>query len=139
MKDVLIKIKGISIVEGDKNVVELTTTGSFHRRKGDYIIRYTQAQPDEPDPGKTTLTVSGSDVVTISRRGKFGSNLTIEAGKRHQCLYDTGFGELMMGVSDAVIDSKLGTAGGDLSFKYTLDIDATVASENEVFINIREC
>lgn len=57
---------------------------------------------------------------------------------RHQCQYDTGFGEMTIGVMGTRFENDLGDQGGKLSFGYTLDIEASVASENTISINIQE-
>lgn len=86
----------------------------------------------------TTLKVGPSDKVTITRFGWARSQLVVEAGVRHQCQYDTGFGEMTIGVMGTRFENDLGDQGGKLSFGYTLDIEASVASENTISINIQE-
>lgn len=46
---------------------------------------------------------------------------------------------MLIGVSGDRIVSRLTDQGGDLEFKYSLDINTSLASENEVFIKIKEC
>ena len=43
-KDVMIKIIGRQFVAGEEDSVELTTTGSYYRRNGDYFIRYEESE-----------------------------------------------------------------------------------------------
>ena len=84
------------------------------------------------------MKVGPSDKVTITRFGWARSQLVVEAGVRHQCQYDTGFGEMTIGVMGTRFENDLGDQGGKLSFGYTLDIEASVASENTISINIQE-
>ena len=58
----------------------------------------------------------------------------MEKGRRHQCVYDTGYGEMMIGVLGNQISSTLTDKGGNIQFKYSLDINTSLASENEVYI-----
>ena len=44
----------------------------------------------------------------------------------------------MIGVDAKAVRSTLGEDGGDLYFSYTLDVNSSFLSENEVFINIKE-
>ncbi|WP_312642762.1 DUF1934 domain-containing protein [Hydrogenoanaerobacterium sp.] len=138
-KDVLINIRGVQYYDDDKEVVELMTVGRFYRKNGSYYISYDESEATGFEGSKTTLKVDGGDGrVTMLRSGANKSQLIIEKGARHQCHYNTGYGPLIMGVSGNHITSSLNDEGGDLSFKYTLDFNASLASENEVFVNVKE-
>ena len=136
-KNVLINIRGVQHYDDDKEVVELMTIGKFYRRGSSYYISYDESEATGFE-GKTTLKVEDDGIVTMLRSGASKSQLIIEQGTRHQCQYETGFGNLIMGVSGNRVSSSLSESGGDLSFKYTLDFNASMASENEVFINVKE-
>ena len=79
------------------------------------------------------------DSVTMMRSGKAMSTLIIERGKKHHCHYGTEFGEFMIGISTDEIKNGLSESGGDIYLKYTLDINSSFMSENEMFINVKEC
>ena len=138
-KDVLIKIKGVASVDGEKEVIELTTIGNFYKKSNNYYLIYDESEATGYEGMTTTLKVEGNDCVTMERAGKTRSQLIIEKGKRHLCHYDTGNGELMIGVSAKKINSMLNDDGGELYFNYSLDINSSLASENEVFIDVKEC
>jgi len=138
-KDVIISIKGIYKTEGDKDVVELMTQGTYSRKDGCYYLQYQESEATGMDGVTTTLKIIDDSLVSLSRSGMQGTQLMVEKGKRHLCHYDTGYGNLMVGVNAAKIESSLNDEGGDLHFKYSLDINSSLASENEVFINIKEC
>lgn len=138
-KNVLINIKGIQYYDDDKDVVELMTVGRFYRKNGSFYISYDESEATGFEGSKTTLKVEqDSGRVTMLRSGASKSQLIIEQGMRHQCHYDTGGGSMIMGVSGARVISNLCDDGGELDFKYTLDFNASMASENEVFIQVRE-
>lgn len=138
-KNVLINIRGIQYYDDDKEVVELMTIGRFYRKAGSYYISYDESEATGFEGSKTTLKVEDDGMVTMLRSGGANrSQLIIEQGARHQCQYDTDCGSLIMGVSGNKVSSSLSETGGDLSFKYTLDFNAAMASENEVFVNVKE-
>jgi uncharacterized beta-barrel protein YwiB (DUF1934 family) len=64
--------------------------------------------------------------------------LIVERGVRHQCHYDTGMGDIILGVLGSSIRSSLGEKGGDLEVKYSLDVNSALASENEMYVNVKE-
>ncbi len=138
-KDVLISIKGVSNIDGESDTMELTTLGNLFTKNGKQIISYKESEATGFAGTTTMLEVQGDSSVVLKRSGANRSELIIEKGKRHLCHYDTGEGEIMIGVfSDSIINS-LGETGGDISFKYSLDINSSLASENEVYINVKEC
>jgi len=85
-----------------------------------------------------TVTVEGDNVVTVIRGGAANSRLTLEKGRRHQCHYNTMFGDLMVGVFTNIIENNLSEKGGTLQAAYTLDFNAGLVSKNEIFIKVTE-
>lgn len=136
-KDVLISIKGVCSVDDDRDVIELFTTGQFYKKGGDYYIRYEETEATGFEGSHTTLRVQ-RDSVTLSRSGAANAQLIVQSGVRHQCHYDVGCGDMMIGVLGGRIKSSLTDKGGDLEFKYSLDVNSLLASENEMYINIKD-
>ena len=136
-KDVWLSIKGTQHVGDESDTVELMTGGNLFIKNGKTYITYKEDVDDESET--TLLKIEGNERVTMSRMGRRRSHFIIEKGKRHLCHYGTDFGDLTIGVFSQKITSSLGEGGGDLYFKYTIDINSAIASENEVFINVKEC
>jgi uncharacterized beta-barrel protein YwiB (DUF1934 family) len=138
-KDVRITIKGTQYADDDQDQVELTTIGSLVRRNGVYYICYDESEATGFEGTKTTLKVEGDRRVTMRRVGEnMRSQLIIEKGRRHQCFYDTGYGGITLGISGDDIVSCLDDSGGHLQVRYTLDINASMASENELLVQVEE-
>lgn len=136
-KDVLINIRGVYAVDDDKDVIELFTTGTFTRKNGEYIICYDETEATGFEGSHTTMRVHPGKV-TLQRTGAANSQLIIEQGVRHQCHYDIGYGEMMIGVSGGKIKSSLTDQGGNVEFRYSLDINSLLASENEMYVSVKE-
>jgi len=137
-KEVLISIKGVYVGEDDRDVVEIFTTGKYYKRNGCYFISYDETEATGFEGSKTTLKVDNNRRVTMERSGKTKSQLIVEHGVRHHCYYDAGIGGMMIGVSGNLVKSSLNDTGGDLAFKYSLDINSILASENEMYVNVKE-
>lgn len=137
-KDVLIEIKGVYRQDDDEDQIEMFTTGSYYKRGGNYYIAYDESEATGFEGVRTVVKVEDSDRVTLKRSGRAKSQLIIERGVRHQCHYDTGLGSMMIGVSGDRIVSALSDSGGALEFAYSLDVNTLLASENSVYINVRE-
>ncbi|MEG2295949.1 MAG: DUF1934 domain-containing protein [Oscillospiraceae bacterium] len=134
-KDVLIKIKGTHIIDDDKDTTEITTIGNFYKKQNLYYISYQESEATGFKDTKTTMEIS-KDSVTLTRKGTVNSQLIIENGIRHQCCYDTGYGDIVMGISGESMDSSLTDEGGELSFRYALDVNSALASINIVEIQV---
>lgn len=137
-KDVYITIKSVQTVEEESDTTELFTVGKMAKEKGRYILRYEESEATGFQGSRVKLSVDGNEKVTMERSGKTLSNLIIEKGKKHHCHYGTEFGDFMVGISTDEIKNEIGDNGGDLYFKYTIDINSSYMSDNELFINIKE-
>ena len=137
-KDVLISIRGVQLVDGEKECIELLTTGRYYKKNGSYYLSYLETEATGMEGIRTTLHIEDSKRVTMLRSGRAKSQLIIEKGCRHQCHYDTGYGSIMVGVLGDRIDSRLSDEGGVLDFSYSLDINTALASENRVTITVRD-
>lgn len=137
-KDVLISIKGVYAVEDDHDVVELFTTGQYYKKNGEYYISYEETEATGFEGSRTTLRIQPAKV-TLERVGEAHTQLIVEQGVRHQCHYDIGYGDMMIGVLGGRIKSSLDDAGGSLEFRYSLDVNSLLASENEMYVNVKEC
>lgn len=134
-KDVVIKITGTQIAQGDRDVVELITTGQFCRRNKSYYIMYEESEATGFQGARTTLRFDPTQQrVTMSRHGSVESQLIVEKGRRHQCNYETGYGSMTIGVSGDEIRSTLTDEGGNIFFRYSLDLNTALTSENQVDI-----
>lgn len=137
-QDVLITIKGTQQMDQENEVVELLTTGRFYRKNGSYYIIYDESEATGFQGARTTLKIE-EGCVTMMRSGNSHSQLIIERGVRHQCNYDTGYGNLTIGVSGEKVFSDLSDEGGEVEFRYSLDLNAALTSENTVNIQVRKC
>lgn len=137
-KDVLINIRGIYENEDDQDVIELFTTGTYYKKNGCYYISYEESEATGFEGCRTTLKVDQENMITMERSGASNSQLIIQRGVRHQCHYDVGCGDLMVGVLGSRIKSSLSDRGGNLEIRYSLDINSMYTSENEMYVHVEE-
>lgn len=138
-KDVVITIKGVQTVDGEKDTVELTTLGNFYRKNETYYLTYLESEATGFAGQRTTLKLEDNRRVTMIRHGGGESSLIVEKGVRHQCQYDTGYGSLLIGVNGDDIQNEITDDGGSFLFKYTLDINTALASTNEIYVTVKAC
>ena len=139
-KDVKINIVGIQTVNGEREVVEVFTEGNYCEKNGCYYISYMETEETGFAGAKTTLKVDkDKEKVVLLRSKPAESQLVIEKGGRHLCSYNTGYGNVMIGISGTKITSHLNEKGGSLDFKYTMDMESALLSINEIHMKIEEC
>ena len=139
MKNVLITVKTVQVNGEDKEVLELTSEGKFGEKDGSFLINYKDSMmSDEYGAVNTSIKLSLSGVVTISRSGAYNSKITLEEGKRLNCAYNTPFGAMTMGFFAEKIESELTEEGGSLTLKYTVDVNKSQINKNEIYITVRD-
>ena len=73
----------------------------------------------------------------MSRTGSVISNLIVELGKKHHCVYGTPYGDLMVGVNANYIHSELDDNGGKLDFKYVIDVNSSYVGDFDISIEVK--
>lgn len=134
----LISIKGRQKADGETGEVELTTVGSYILKGNSKYILYKEYTEAKGKPGTSVLKIEGNSKVTLIRGDGDNTRLILERGKRHLCQYDTGYGSMMIGVFTSRVCSELGDMGGRLELSYTLDVNSSLSSQNDIFITVRE-
>lgn len=130
-----ITIKSTQTVDKDSDTTELFTCGKLESYNGGYRLRYDESEATGFEGSSVTLDVN-PDCVIMKRDGKAPSTLVIERGKKHHCHYGTEFGDFMIGIFADDVQTSLQPDGGSVYLKYTLDINSSYMSENEMQIDV---
>ena len=83
----------------------------------------------------TTITVKGNESASIIRKGTANSVLSLETGRKHYCQYGTPYGNIQIGVYTHSINNTI-SENGRLYLKYTLDMNSSLLSDNEIIMKI---
>mgnify|MGYP000488557971 FL=1 len=134
----MISIVGEQKVEGQDDRIEVITEGKYMMKNGRFLINYKEYDEDLPDKFLNNLVKVENETVTISRKGPLSSQLILEKGKRHQCMYQTIAGTLSIGVFTKTLNNNLNENGGSLEVIYTLDFNSDLVSENRFKIDIEK-
>ena len=137
LENFLISITGKQEMDGETGEINLTTLGSYVQKGDKRFIVYKEYADSEEKPRTSILKVEKDGKVTLMHSGD-ATRLVLEAGKRHFCQYDTGYGSLMVGVFTSDVQTRLCEKGGDLKIHYTLDINASLSSRNEISVTVKE-
>ncbi len=137
-KEYLISILGEQTLDGEKDKIEVITSGNFIKKKDHYYIGYKEYDDDNPSLFFNNLIKVEDNMVTISRKGPMRSTLLLEHGRRHQCVYQTVAGDMVIGVFTKTLNNNLSERGGSLEVSYTLDFNTDLVSENRFYITVQE-
>ena len=135
----ILSVTGKQIVEDHADKIELKTMASYVTKNGSRYI--TDKEYDTQNPEKkyrTTVKVGEDGTVTVMKGGSESNSLILEKGVRHKCEYYTSFGSLSLGIYTESIRNELDDNGGELEVRYSIDIQAELASTNELHLKIKE-
>ena len=134
----MISILGEQILDDESDRIEVLTEGNFLMKKDHCYIGYKEYDEDAPQSFYDNLIKVQDNTVTITRKGPMRSQLMLEKCRRHQCLYQTPAGDLMIGVFTKTMNNSLTKNGGTLEVSYTLDFNNDLVSENKFKITVEE-
>ncbi|MBP1561295.1 MAG: DUF1934 domain-containing protein [Oscillospiraceae bacterium] len=137
-KEVVISLTSINTVDSERSKTELTTAGTLEMLENGYEIMYEESEVTGFAGSTTYLTVSDGNIVNLKRTGTSSSHLVLEKGKKHHCHYGTPYGDFTMGIFTHCIDADIDENGGEIYLKYTVDINSSFVSDNEIYIKITE-
>lgn len=138
MKKVLVKVKGTQGIDGEKSVIELSTEGTLREFDGNYIITYSEDPTESGNKTKTQLTIQNDNTVILDRKGDLNSRLVITKGERNNCIYAIPQGSLTLGIYGKDVKSNMTPTGGSVKMIYSIDMNLSPLSENEVEIFVEE-
>ena len=135
----ILSVTGKQTVDGESDSIELQTSASYVTKYGSRYITYKEYDANYPDRVyRTTVKVDTDGVVTIMKGGEERHQLILEKGERHKCEYYTPYGSLSLGIYTESIRIDLNDNGGELEVRYSIDIQAELASTNELHLTIKE-
>ena len=134
--NVLISLTSIQWQDGEKSETELLTKAAFTHKNGLDIITYEDTSATGFEGSVTTIKIDGSSSASIVRAGTTNSVLSLEIGRKHFCQYGTPYGNLQIGVYTHAIRNTL-DRDGRLYIKYTLDLNSSYLSDNEIIMTVQ--
>lgn len=137
MKDVILKIEGIQKdVDGEENIIELTTEGKLYNKENALYIVYKETELSGME-GSTTTVKLIEDKISMRRFGTSNSEIVFEKGKRYPANYNTPYGIFDMEVLTKDMTYNITDANkGDISIEYHISVEGLVQSTNKLNIKI---
>jgi len=137
-KEVLVTVKGTRTSDwGEKETIELVTTGRFFFTKRSYYIVYSESELSGME-GTTTSLKAEQNRVTLNRMGKSEHKQVFEEGVHNEGNYSTPFGNLPTRVLPWKVNVDLTEVGGSINLEYELELNRQKIGYNELSITVEE-
>ncbi len=136
-KEAVITVYGLQEdEEGIGEPITVVTPGHFYWQNGAYYVIYEESELTGLIDTRTMIKAS-EDAVTVTRVGKYPSQLSFENGKRHLSLYHTEYGDLAIAVTTRSIVVELDEQGGLVDVEYTVEIDNQPVGSNHLKVEVK--
>ena len=136
-KKVLLSIEGRQSYAGQEpEVIELVTEGTLEQTVDGWIISYDESDLTGMQGVTTSFTVLPKKLI-LTRTGKLNSQMVFQEGIRHESLYQTEFGALMLSVCARKICVELDPTGGVIDLSYGIEIEQTEAGVIDYHLDIK--
>lgn len=135
-KDVLMTIAGLRLEDSEEEDIELVTSGQYYNKNGKDYILYEEYLKEIEGTTKCNIIID-NDTVDIIKHGPANVHMIFEKNKRNSSLYQTPFGNIMMGFNTTELKVKRQEDEIGIFIKYNIDINNRLVSENDVRIKIQ--
>ncbi|WZL73562.1 DUF1934 domain-containing protein [Clostridiaceae bacterium 35-E11] len=137
MKNVMLKIEGTQkSVDGEENVIELTTEGKLYEKGSTVYLVYEETEVSGMEGCTTTVKLT-KDKVSMKRFGTSNSEIVFEKGRRYETNYNTPYGNFDMQVVTKEIDYAITDAKkGHIQIDYHINLQGVAESSNKLKIRI---
>lgn len=134
-KDVFVTIKGIHTANNDTDDTEILIPGEYYFRNNKHFVCYEEVSESDGERTKSVMKIS-NNMVELIKRGSSVSRLIFEKDKKNYSLYNTGVGDLYLGVdtSDIQMITSEDERRIDVKINYSLEINQQKVSDCEVNI-----
>lgn len=134
-RDVLIRISGLQIMDGEDNDVEMITTGDYFQKNGRHYIIYDEIMDGFEGSVRNTLKIT-PDKMDISKRGIANTHMVFEQDCKNQTRYVTPLGEMIVGIctNKVLLDEQEDSLR--ISVNYSLDINYQHVSDCNITVDV---
>ncbi|MBR6567605.1 MAG: DUF1934 domain-containing protein [Clostridia bacterium] len=134
-EDYLVTIVTRQEIEGERELLEVTTHGHLEVEGEGYTLIYTEQEEDGTESTTKLQTEKGR--ITVNREGSIATYMVIEKEIRNLSHHVTPYGSFSMGVCGTEIESDMTEEGGKLRFRYATDIERSPLGIIEFEITVK--
>ena len=134
----IITLKTKQDIDGEEDLIEVTTQGKYVKRGDKYYVSYEGSEITGYEGTKTTLKISDKDKsVMLLRHGEAATQMFFEKGNKCTGLYNTPFGRLTVDVSTTDLSIDVGEGGGKVNLQYFIGVNNEMPIKNNLSVEIK--
>jgi len=136
-KDVIVGISGLQFTsEENSESLEMISPGEYFYKNGKHYVKYEEVVEGFSETNKNLIKIA-PDKVEVTKRGLTNINMIFEENRKNVSLYQTPFGDLMIGIDGESITIKESENRIEVEAKYRLDMNYEHVSDCIIQIKIQ--
>jgi len=128
-KDVLVSVKGTQFIDGEKDSVEVITSGTWYEKNGKQYLLYEETYEGMQVTTKNTVKIT-PEIVEVTKKGAISSRMVYELGKQHMSDYTTPMGLIVLGITTKDIFVEADQDKLHLELKYAMEMNGQFVSDS---------
>lgn len=132
-KDVLVRVKGTQMIDGEKDSVEVITSGTWYERNGKQFLLYEETYEGMNVTTKNTVKIA-PEIVEVTKKGAISSKMVYELGKQHMSDYTTPMGLIVLGITTKDIFVEADSDKLRMELKYAMEMNGQFVSDSTLEI-----
>jgi len=128
-KDVLVSVKGTQFIDGEKDSVEVITSGTWYEKNGKQYLLYEETYEGMQVTTKNTVKIT-PEIVEVTKKGAISSRMVYELGKQHMSDYTTPMGLIVLGITTKDIFVEADKDKLHLELKYAMEMNGQFVSDS---------
>lgn len=128
-KDVLVSVKGTQFIDGEKDSVEIITSGAWYEKNGKQYLLYEETYEEMQVTTKNTVKIT-PELVEVTKKGAISSRMVYELGKQHMSDYVTPMGLIVLGITTKDIFVEADSDKLRLELHYTMEMNGQFVSDS---------
>lgn len=132
-KDVLVSVKGTQFIDGEKDSIEVITSGTWYEKNGKQYLLYEETYEGMQVTTKNTVKIT-PEIVEVTKKGAISSRMVYENGKQHMSDYMTPMGLIVLGITTKDIFVEADSDKLRLELRYAMEMNGQFVSESTLEI-----
>lgn len=137
-KDVLVSVKGTQFIDGEKDSIEVITTGTWYEKNGKQYLLYEETYEGMQMTTKNTVKIT-PEIVEVLKKGAISSRMVYELGKQHMSEYTTPMGLIMLGITTKDIFVEADNEKLHMELRYAMEMNGQFVSDSILEIRATVC
>lgn len=135
-KDVLLKISGLQVDEGQDDVnIETITKAQYYKKNDSHYVIYEEVTEGFSKPTKNVIKFK-ENMLDLTKKGNVNVHMLFEENKRSMSNYATPFGNVLVGVDTGNISMEETENQIQVSVDYTLELNYEYLAECKISMEI---